>query len=157
MKSTTANPAPGYEKKPEHEVTITPFAGRVVAKHGDLVLADTENALQVKETGYDRVFYLPGRDVNMDLLEPSSHSSFCPFKGHASYLNLESAGDAGRNIAWGYEVPFDEAGMTPMARSFYAESKRVDNTRIKQELGVSLIHPDYRSGLKALLEATGDA
>ncbi len=55
------------------------------------------------------------------------------------------------------EVPFDEAGMTPMARSFYAESKRVDNTRIKQELGVSLIHPDYRSGLKALLEATGDA
>lgn len=55
------------------------------------------------------------------------------------------------------EVPFDEAGMTPMARSFYAESKRVDNTRIKQELGVSLIYPDYRSGLKALLEATGDA
>ena len=55
------------------------------------------------------------------------------------------------------EVPFDEAGMTPMARSFYAESKRVDNTRIKQELGVGLIYPDYRSGLKALLEATGDA
>lgn len=55
------------------------------------------------------------------------------------------------------EVPFDEVGMTPMARSFYAESKRVDNTRIKQELGVSLIYPDYRSGLKALLEATGDA
>lgn len=54
------------------------------------------------------------------------------------------------------EVPFDEAGMTPMARSFYAESKRVDNTRIKQELGVGLIYPDYRSGLKALLEATGD-
>jgi nucleoside-diphosphate-sugar epimerase len=43
------------------------------------------------------------------------------------------------------------AEMTPMARSFYAESKRVRNDRIKDELGVTLIHPDYRTGLRALL------
>lgn len=42
------------------------------------------------------------------------------------------------------------AEMTPMARSFYAESKRVRNDRIKRDLGVRLIHPDYRSGLAAL-------
>ena len=42
--------------------------------------------------------------------------------------------------------------MTPMARSFYAESKKVRNDRIKDELGVRLIHPDYRSGLAALLK-----
>ena len=48
-------------------------------------------------------------------------------------------------------IPFDEAEMTAMARSFYAESKRVSNRRIKDELGVRLIHPDYRSGLRALL------
>ncbi|MFC0812167.1 SDR family oxidoreductase [Paracoccus panacisoli] len=47
------------------------------------------------------------------------------------------------------------AEMTPMARSFYAESKRVANDRIKRELGVDLRHPDYRSGLKALLAAEG--
>ena len=46
-------------------------------------------------------------------------------------------------------VDFDEADMSPMARSFYAESKRVRNDRIKRELGVQLIHPDYRSGLAA--------
>ena len=46
---------------------------------------------------------------------------------------------------------FETAEMTPMARSFYAESKKVSNDRIKNELGVSLIYPDYRSGLKALL------
>ncbi|NNE22535.1 MAG: SDR family NAD(P)-dependent oxidoreductase, partial [Rhizobiales bacterium] len=46
---------------------------------------------------------------------------------------------------------FDTADMSPMARSFYAESKKVKNDRIKDELGVDLIHPDYRSGLKALL------
>ena len=50
-------------------------------------------------------------------------------------------------------VKYDEAEMTPMARSFYAESKRVRNDRIKNELGVTLKYPDYRVGLKALLEA----
>lgn len=50
------------------------------------------------------------------------------------------------------EVDFDTADMTPMARSFYAESKRVRNDRIKDELGVVLKYPDYRSGLSALLQ-----
>ncbi|MBW0158465.1 SDR family oxidoreductase [Sedimentimonas flavescens] len=50
-------------------------------------------------------------------------------------------------------VPYDEATMSPMARSFYAESKRCRNDRIKQELGVSLLYPDYRAGLAALLQA----
>ncbi len=49
------------------------------------------------------------------------------------------------------EVPFTEADMTPMARSFYAESKRVRNGKIKSELGVTLSHPNYRAGLRALL------
>ncbi|WP_050527012.1 SDR family oxidoreductase [Pseudorhodobacter aquimaris] len=48
---------------------------------------------------------------------------------------------------------WDKAKMTPMARSFYAESKRVRNDRIKEKLGVKLIHPDYRSGLRALFDA----
>lgn len=49
------------------------------------------------------------------------------------------------------EEPFETAEMTPMARSFYAESKKVSNKRILGELGVKLKYPDYRSGLKALL------
>lgn len=48
-------------------------------------------------------------------------------------------------------LDFETAEMTPMARSFYAESKRVRNDRIKDELGVKLIYPDYRAGLQALL------
>jgi nucleoside-diphosphate-sugar epimerase len=53
------------------------------------------------------------------------------------------------------EVRFDEAELSPMARSFYAESKRVSNRRIKEDLGVRLIHPDYRHGLRALLAEEG--
>jgi len=48
-------------------------------------------------------------------------------------------------------VPFDEAELSPMARSFYAESKRVRNDRMKRELGIELTYPDYRAGLQALL------
>jgi nucleoside-diphosphate-sugar epimerase len=48
-------------------------------------------------------------------------------------------------------IPFDKAQMSPMARSFYAESKRVSNARIREELGVTLHYPDYRTGLAALL------
>ncbi|MDC0659200.1 SDR family oxidoreductase [Leisingera sp. SS27] len=51
------------------------------------------------------------------------------------------------------EVPFEEAGMTPMARSFYGENKRVRNRLIKEELGVELLYPTYREGLRAVLEA----
>jgi nucleoside-diphosphate-sugar epimerase len=52
-------------------------------------------------------------------------------------------------------VAWDEAEMTEMARSFYAESKRVRNDRIKDELGVRLLYPDYRAGLAAILAAEG--
>jgi len=51
------------------------------------------------------------------------------------------------------EIAFDQADLGPMARSFYAESKRVSNARIKQELGVSLAYPTYRQGLASLLAA----
>jgi len=51
------------------------------------------------------------------------------------------------------EVPFEQADLSPMARSFYGEVKRVDNARIRQELGVELAHPTYREGLTSLWES----
>jgi nucleoside-diphosphate-sugar epimerase len=50
-------------------------------------------------------------------------------------------------------IPFEEAELSPMARSFYADSKRVSNARMKQELGVRLSHPTYREGLQAIARA----
>lgn len=60
------------------------------------------------------------------------------------------------NLPMPPEVDFDTAELTPMARSFYAESKRVRNDRIKADLGVTLAYPSYRDGLAALLEAAED-
>ena len=50
-------------------------------------------------------------------------------------------------------VKFEDADMTPMARSFYATSRKVDSSRIKDELGVEFLYPDYKSGMKAVLDA----
>jgi nucleoside-diphosphate-sugar epimerase len=52
-------------------------------------------------------------------------------------------------------IPFEAADLSPMARSFFAESKRVSNARIRERLGVRLIHPTYRDGLRAILDAGG--
>jgi nucleoside-diphosphate-sugar epimerase len=53
------------------------------------------------------------------------------------------------------EVPFEEAGLSPMGASFYAEDRRVRNDRVKEELGYRFRHPTYREGLAALLEREG--
>ena len=51
------------------------------------------------------------------------------------------------------EISLEEANLPPFAADFYAESKRIKNDRIKQELGIKLIHPTYRQGLAAILQA----
>jgi hypothetical protein len=54
-------------------------------------------------------------------------------------------------------IPYEQADLAPMARSFYSDNKRVRNQRLKEELGVKLKYPDFRSGLEACLEAEGAA
>ncbi|SIS56261.1 SDR family oxidoreductase [Paracoccus saliphilus] len=53
-------------------------------------------------------------------------------------------------------VDFEEADLGPMARSFYSDSKRVSNARIKRDLGITLKYPDYRSALAAILKAEAE-
>ena len=52
-------------------------------------------------------------------------------------------------------IPFDQAVLSPMAREFWADNKRIDNARIKHELGVSLLYPTWREGLDAIFAAGG--
>ena len=54
-------------------------------------------------------------------------------------------------------ISLDEADLSPMAQSFYADNRRVSNARIKTELGVALRFPDYRAGLAGLLAEEGDS
>ena len=80
--------------------------------------------------------------------------SHCPAASHLLAPPEDVLEYAARLL--GLPVPppedWERAEMTPMARSFYSESKRVRNEKIKRELGVTLIHPTYQSGLTALLQ-----
>lgn len=98
------NPAPGFQKKPDHEVSQTPFTGNVQVLVGDEIIAESASAIKVTETNHGDCFYIPRADVAMDKAAKTETSSYCPFKGHATYYSFGAATDA----AWSYEAPYDE-------------------------------------------------
>jgi len=119
------NPAPGYRKKPDHQVNVSPYRGRVVVKLGGEVIAESENALLVEETRHAPVYYLPRPDVRMDLATPGEAESYCPFKGQASYHSFQAGGEASPNAAWSYDATYDEAKALEGYLAFY--DSRVDS------------------------------
>ncbi len=86
---------------------------------------------------------MPGRVYNVADDEPAPPQDVIAFAAELIGLPVPPA------------IPFEAAELSPMARTFWAESKRVSNRRIKEELGVTLAFPDYRAGLRAILAAGG--
>jgi uncharacterized protein (DUF427 family) len=122
-----ANPAPGYAKKPEHRVDLLPESRRVRVTFAGVVIADTTEAIRCEETGHEPVHYFPEKDVRVDLLHPTEHKTYCPFKGDCSYWTIETEGPGGKqaeNAVWGYRAPYDEAAAMAGRYAFY--ETRVD-------------------------------
>jgi uncharacterized protein (DUF427 family) len=86
---------------PDHPITIGPARGHVVVKAGGRVIADTHNALTLQEASYPAVQYIPRADADMLLLTRTAHTTYCPYKGEASYYSLPNA----ENAVWSYESP----------------------------------------------------
>ena len=122
---TAPGPAPGFADHPAHNIDIAPCPGRQRALFGDDVIADSKRALIVREADYPPVIYFPRGDVNMALLQPTSHSSHCPFKGDASYWSIAGGdGKSGENAAWSYQTPYDEMTALKGHVAFYADRVR---------------------------------
>jgi uncharacterized protein (DUF427 family) len=117
-----ANPAPGFKKRPEHRITVSPAARRVRVTAGGEVLADSHGALAMKEGDYPLVYYFPRKDVRMERLERSTHSTHCPFKGDASYFSLKGGA---RDVVWSYEQPFDEMAAIREYLAFYPDKVEI--------------------------------
>jgi uncharacterized protein (DUF427 family) len=117
---TNNNSGPGYAKHPEHKVVVEASRERVTVSFGGEVLADTTNALRLREASYAPVFYIPRSDVRMDRLERTSHKTHCPFKGDASYFTIDNhEGKRAENAVWTYETPFDEVMSIKEYVAFY--------------------------------------
>jgi uncharacterized protein (DUF427 family) len=89
------------------------------------VLADTLNALTLREAEYPEVLYIPREDADMKRLIRSEHSTYCPFKGDCAYYNLAGGslrnGGPLNNAVWTYEAPFAAVGAIRDHLAFYPD------------------------------------
>ena len=120
----TSNERQIKQPGPEHPITIEPSAGRVRVTVGDAVVADSERALILCERGYEPVYYFPPEDVDFSLLEPTEHTTYCPYKGHAGYYSIPAGGERSVNAAWQYRDPYPWVGAISGHLAFYPS--RVD-------------------------------
>ena len=117
-------PKPIKVPGPDHPISIARNPNRVVVTVAGRVVADTGDALILREAGYPPVQYLPRKDVNMALLERTEHATYCPYKGDCSYFSIPLGGDRSANAVWTYEAPYPAVALIKDHLAFYPE--RVD-------------------------------
>jgi uncharacterized protein (DUF427 family) len=92
---------------PDHPIMISRSQKRVRVQVGAEVIADTSEALDLKESTYPTVHYVPRSAVQMDRLVKTDHSTHCPYKGDATYFSIVAKdGTRVENAVWSYETPF---------------------------------------------------
>ncbi len=116
---TQANPAPGFQKHPDYEVKLVPMDQELVVKAGGQVIARSNRAVELRETKHRPVWYMPLEDVDAALITPTETSTFCPFKGYASYWSVAAGGTVIEDAIWAYMEPFDECLEITGYASFY--------------------------------------
>lgn len=113
---------------PDHPISIENSSSRVVVTLGGKVIADTRNALILREASYPAVQYVPRRDVDMAALTRTQHTTFCPYKGEAAYFSIPAGGDRSVNAVWTYETPFEAMAQIKEYVAFYPN--RVDEIEV---------------------------
>ncbi|MGT2475175.1 hypothetical protein BZM27_07430 [Paraburkholderia steynii] len=110
---------------PDHPITIERNPSRVVVTVAGRIIADTRDALTLREAHYPPVFYVPRKDVDFALLERTEHSTYCPYKGDAAYFSIPSGGERAVNAIWTYESPYPAVEPIREHLAFYSD--RVDS------------------------------
>lgn len=120
------NPAPGFAEYPNHRVVATRTPRHVRVLLGDTVLADSRAAFRVEESGHDPVWYFPPDDVDRSRLTPTGTTTYCPFKGHASYWTIHAQGESLEDAVWAYLAPYDECRALAGCFAFYPDRVRIE-------------------------------
>lgn len=111
---------------PDHPITITQNPRRVRVMAGDVVIAESTNALTLKEAKYPAVQYVPREDANMALLERTDRTTHCPYKGDASYYSIKADGKTLDNAIWTYETPFPAMTEISGHLAFYPDKVKIE-------------------------------
>jgi len=109
----------------EHPITIERNPKRVVVRFNGRTIADTTRALTLREATLAPVQYIPREDVDMTLLERTTHATYCPYKGDAAYYSLRGDDRNSANAVWTYEAPYEAVASIKDHLAFYPS--RVDS------------------------------
>jgi uncharacterized protein (DUF427 family) len=112
----------------DHPITIEPAGHRVIVRVGDMVVADTTAALILNESGYRPVHYIPIKDVDQTVLRSSPTSTYCPYKGDASYYNIAGPDAVIEDAIWTYEHPYAAVETIAGHVAFYADRVQITDT-----------------------------
>jgi uncharacterized protein (DUF427 family) len=109
---------------PDHPISIQRNPARVVVSVAGRAIADTGNALTLREADYPAVQYIPRADVDFSQLERTDHATYCPYKGECSYYSIPGGGKKSVNAVWSYENPYPAVAQIREHVAFYPD--RVD-------------------------------
>lgn len=109
-----------------HPITIEPTKGRVQVRVNGELIADTTSALGLQEATLPLVQYIPLTDVVQERLARTDTSSYCPFKGEASYYSVTTAaGDTVKDAIWTYEQPYPAVAAIAGHVAFYPNKAEI--------------------------------
>jgi uncharacterized protein (DUF427 family) len=111
---------------PDHPITVTSNPKRIRVLANGIVVADTAEALTLKEASYPAVQYVPRKDANMVLLERTDRVTYCPYKGDANYFSVIAGGKTIENAIWTYETPFPAMAEISGHLAFYPDKVRIE-------------------------------
>jgi uncharacterized protein (DUF427 family) len=106
---------------PDHPITVEPSSEHVIVTVAGRKIADTHRALALREADYPVVHYVPLDDVDKTLLERTDHSTYCPYKGDASYYSIPVGGAVAENAVWSYEQPREAVAAIKDHVAFYPD------------------------------------
>jgi uncharacterized protein (DUF427 family) len=123
----------GHAADPYHRIDIRRTSRRLVVRARDRVVADSNNPLVLYESGFAPRWYVPRADVVAEALTPDELETFCPYKGIASYYDVDGI----RQAAWSYRAPFDDIAAIGDLVSFEPDKVEVslDGERLELEPG----------------------
>jgi uncharacterized protein (DUF427 family)/acyl-CoA thioesterase len=115
-----------WPKYPDYEINLRHDGVVARAWYGDLLLAESKNAVRLEETKHVDRLYFPVEDVHWEHFTPSQNFTVCPFKGAATYWSLTAVDPVEKDIVWTYTTPFDEVRGIKDHVAFYQERVRIE-------------------------------
>jgi len=112
---------------PDHPITVEANPSHIVVAVAGKTIADTRQALTLREADYPPVHYIPRKDIDMSLLKHTEHQTYCPFKGDCSYYSIIPGGLRSVNAVWSYEEPYPAVTEIKGYIAFYPD--RVDSIK----------------------------